>query len=159
MGAGTLITLQDKIEGQNNYEQVIFNIPKIQLTNFQEIIRLIYAFRTSGALSIIHKYQELNLLDLGLEEELEGEFYLNKLKHRLNMKLSRTDLVFSPVDHIEHFPEQRISLVRTRIYKLVSDKRYFIVFKEEVDRLVNIVEASSEKTMGTIFCKLKDYIY
>ncbi len=37
------------------------------------------------------------------------------------------------------FPEQRISLTRTRIYRLTSANRFFIVFKEEVDKEVNIV--------------------
>ena len=46
------------------------------------------------------------------------------------MKLARTQLVFSPAQLQENFPQQTISLVRTRIYKLVSGKRYFIVLKE-----------------------------
>ena len=61
------------------------------------------------------------------------------------MKLWKTKLVFDPIDEkqSENFPEQSISLTRTRIFKLMNNKRYFIVFKEEVDKLVNIVEAGS----------------
>lgn len=46
------------------------------------------------------------------------------------MKLSRTELVFTPVEEIENFPDQKISLIRTKVYKLITGKRYFIVFKE-----------------------------
>ena len=83
-----------------------------------------------GALSVLQRYKSLSLLDREQEEELEGEFFLNKIKSRLNMKLARTQLVFSPAQLQENFPQQTISLVRTRIYKLVSGKRYFIVLKE-----------------------------
>ena len=41
---------------------------------------------------------------------------------------------------------------------MVSDNRFFIVFKEEVDKQVNIVEADNDKAMKTLFVKLKDYI-
>jgi len=40
----------------------------------------------------------------------------------------------------------------------VNEGRYYVVFKEEVNREVNIVEASSLKTMETIFEKLSDKI-
>ena len=66
--------------------------------------------------------------------------------------------MFFPKETVVGFPEQKISLIRTRICKLVSDKRFFIVFKEEVDKQVNIVEADNDKAMKTLFVKLKDYI-
>ena len=66
--------------------------------------------------------------------------------------------MFFPKETVVGFPEQKISLIRTRIYKLVSDNRFFIVFKEEVDKQVNIVEADNDKAMKTLFVKLKDYI-
>jgi hypothetical protein len=44
------------------------------------------------------------------------------------------------------------------VYRLSVEGRWFIVFKEEVEKEVNIVEAASEKAMRTLFAKLKDYI-
>jgi hypothetical protein len=74
------------------------------------------------------------------------------------MKLSRNSLMFRPVEKELEMPEQNIKLTRTQIYKLESGGRFFIVFKEKVDKMVNIVEAGSLKIMDTIFLKLQDYI-
>ncbi len=88
---------------------------------------------------------------------MEGDFFLNKLKGRLRAKIQLSQLVFFSEERND-FPEQRISLTRTRVYRLGVQGRWFIVFKEEVDKEVNIVEAGSEKAMRTLFAKLKDYI-
>ena len=50
-------------------------------------------------------------------------------------------------------------MARTRIYRLVSGKRCFIVFKEEVSKKVNLVEMANEKVMETVFLKLEDYMH
>lgn len=83
---------------------------------------------------------------------------MNKIKPKLHIFISRTGLRFKPTESDLDLSDQHISLLRTRIYKLVIDNRYFIVFKEEVDKQVNIIEASNAKVMETIFIKLKDYI-
>jgi hypothetical protein len=76
--------------------------------------------RKSNTFSIFVKYNAIELFDQTVDQELEGEFYLNKIKNKLTMKLSKTKLVFTPVDQSLVFPEQSISLTRTKIYKLVS---------------------------------------
>ena len=55
------------------------------------------------------------------------------------MRLSKTKLVFTAADKKMDFPPQSIKLSRTKIFKLVSEGRYFIMFKEEVNKVVNIL--------------------
>lgn len=44
------------------------------------------------------------------------------------------------------------------MYRLVSQERYFIVFKEEVDRVVDVLEVESESALEKVFTKVGDYI-
>jgi hypothetical protein len=68
-------------------------------------------------------------------------------------------LSFTPAESGEGLDEQRISLPRTKIYRLVSQERYFIVFKEEVDRVVDVLEVESESALEKVFTKVGNYIY
>jgi len=47
----------------------------------------------------------------------------------MNIYISRTGLLFKPTDSTINIPDQKISLLRTRIYKLVSKDKFYIVFK------------------------------
>ena len=98
-----------------------------------DVVQLFYAVRKSQTFSIFIKYNQLSLVDSSIDEDLEGEFYLNKIKNKLRIKLSRTKLIFSSETDPE-FPEQTITLTRTRLYKLTNEGRYYVVFKEEVNR-------------------------
>jgi hypothetical protein len=151
---GILIQMNNKTE-KIPFEQIEFSLQRIQVANPQNAILRVFHIMNSGFLT---KYGELSFTDSSTDEPLEGEFYLNKIKHKLKAKIRQSDLLFFPKEKVAGFPEQRISLTRTRIYRLVSEQRFFIVFKEEVEKQVNIVEADSDKAMKTLFVKLKDYI-
>lgn len=59
---------------------------------------------------------------------------MNKLKPKFKVKISRYELIFMVKEEIGFFHEQRISLIRSKIYKLKHGERYYIVFKEEVNK-------------------------
>jgi hypothetical protein len=42
---------------------------------------------------------------------------------------------------------------------MIIEGRYFLVFKEEVNKDINIIEIVSNKLMQTVFIKMKEYIH
>ena len=63
-----------------------------------DVVQLIYAIRKNQTFSIFIKFNQLSLIDTAIDEDLEGQFYLNKIKTKLKMRLCRTKLVFKAED-------------------------------------------------------------
>lgn len=83
----------DKIE-KSNFEEVQIALRQFHVQNVESLIRLVYSLKASH---FLNKYEELCLIDRSVDEQLDGEFYLNRLKAKLNMSIVRTGLLFKAV--------------------------------------------------------------
>ena len=80
---------------------------------------------------------------------------LNEFKKPQTMLLKGNYLLFYPSG-------ARISLLKTKMYRFLRNGGFGLIFREEVEKQINIVminsENHTEKIMDTLFVRLKEQI-
>lgn len=96
--------------------------------NMVDGVRLLLSLRNQGR-KVIQKYLTMNLSDHSLRElPGVGMVRLNKVKALLKAQLKQTYLSLMPEDGSQQ--EQRISLPRVRLYKLVTSEQCYLILKD-----------------------------
>ena len=52
-----------------------------------------------------------------------------------------------------------ISLLRTKLYPFKKEEKFGLIFREEVNKVVNIVLMKDDKTMNTLYMRLREHMF
>ena len=93
-------------------------------------------------------------MDFKFEEkiEFEGEFILNEYLEPQKMMLWANRLYFMPSG-------DNVSLLRTRLYPFRKEEKFGLLFREEVHKAINIVLIKDDKTMNTLYMRLREHMF